>query len=158
MRTVFSIQRIAYGAMEPGTDTAVFSIPGARFSIMICYESVYPQLCRAFRLRGAEFFVNVTNDAWFGRSFAPYQHAAFLVMRAIENRVAIVRSANTGISGFVDPMGNWVQKSGIFSESILSARVPLMRRLTFYTRYGDIIVYVSYAVMVFLALKAIAKE
>ena len=157
-RTFFSIQRITYGAMESGKDTTVFSIPGARFSILICYESAYPQLCRAFRLRGGEFLVNVTNDAWFGRSFGPYQHAAFLVMRAVENRVAIVRSANTGISGFVDPMGNWVQKSGIFSEAILSARVPLMRRLTFYTRYGDVIVYVSYAVIGILAIKAIVKK
>ncbi|HEY8132692.1 MAG TPA: apolipoprotein N-acyltransferase, partial [Thermoanaerobaculia bacterium] len=157
-RTFFSIQRITYGAMESGKDATVFSIPGARFSVLICYESVYPQLCRAFRLRGAEVLVNITNDAWFGRSFAPHQHAAFLVMRAIENRMAIVRSANTGISGFVDPMGRWVQKSGIFSEAILSARVPLTRRLTFYTRHGDIVVYVSYAVLGFLAVKTVLKK
>jgi len=157
-RTFFSIQRITYGAMESGKDAVVFSIPAAKFSVLICYESVYPQLCRAFRLRGAEFLVNVTNDAWFGRSFAPYQHAAFLVMRAIENRMAIVRSANTGISGFVDPTGKWMQKSGLFSERILSARIPMTRSITFYTRHGDLVVYVSYAVLGFLAIKAVLKK
>ena len=157
-RTFFSIQRITYGAMEPGTDTTVFTMPGARFSIMICYESVYPQLARSFRLRGADFIVNVTNDAWFGRSFGPYQHAAFLVMRAIENRIAIVRAANTGISGFVDPMGRWTQKSAIFTDAILSSRIPLTRTRTFYTRFGDLIVYFSAAVVAFVVMKAALKK
>jgi apolipoprotein N-acyltransferase len=157
-RTFFSIQRITYGAMEPGTDATVFSIPGAKFSVLICYESVYPQLCRAFKLRGAEFLVNVTNDAWFGRSFAPYQHAAFLVMRAIENRMAVARAANTGISGFIDPMGRWIEKGDLFTERIFFAPVPLTRTVPFYARYGDLIVYVSYAVIGFLAVKAIVKK
>ena len=157
-RAFFSIQRITYGAMEPGKEATVFSIPGAKFSVMICYESVYPQLARAFRLRGAEFFVNVTNDAWFGRSFAPYQHAAFLVMRAIENRVAIARSANTGISGFVDPMGRWTQRSALFTDAILAGQIPLTRTMTVYTRFGDVIVYISSAVIAFFALKAILRK
>ena len=157
-RAFFSIQRITYGAMEPGQEATVLEIPGSKFAIMICYESVYPQLARAFRLRGAQFLVNVTNDAWFGRSFGPYQHASFLVMRAIENRIAIVRSANTGISGFVDPMGRWTQKSEIFTEAILSSSVPLTRSITVYTRLGDVIVYVSSAVIVFLIAKLILRK
>ena len=157
-RIFFSVQRITYGAMEEGTEATVFSIPDAKFSALICYESAFPQLSRAFRLRGAEFLVNVTNDAWFGRSFGPYQHAAFLVMRAIENRTAVVRSANTGISGFIDPMGRWHQRTALFTEAIVSERIPLTRTLTFYTRYGDLIVYVSYGVIGAFALKALLKK
>ena len=157
-RIFFSIQRITYGAMEEGTEATVFSIPDAKFSVLICYESAFPQLSRAFRLRGAEFLVNVTNDAWFGRSFGPYQHAAFLVMRAIENRTAVVRSANTGISGFIDPMGRWHQRTSLFTEANISERIPLTRTMSFYTRYGDLIVYVSYAVIGVFAVKALRKR
>ena len=157
-RTFFSIQRITYGAMESGKEATVFTLPDAKFSVLICYESVYPQLTRAFRLRGAQFLVNITNDAWFGRSFAPYQHAAFLVMRAIENRMAVARSANTGISGFVDPMGRWHQRTNLFTEAIISDRIPLTRTLSFYTRYGDLIVYISYAAMALIVMKALWKR
>jgi apolipoprotein N-acyltransferase len=85
---------------------------------------VYPQLARQFRLRGASFLANISNDAWFGRSFAPYQHASFLVLRAIENRTAIVRCGSTGISGFVDALGRWHQKTSIFSEATIHGIVP----------------------------------
>jgi apolipoprotein N-acyltransferase len=125
---------------------------------MICYESVYPQLSRALRLAGADFLVNITNDAWFGHSFAPYQHAAFLTLRAIENRTAIVRCGNTGISGFVDPLGRWHQKTGIFTEAIISDTIPLTIGLTFYTRFGDLIVYLSYAALALFFLFALRKH
>ena len=157
-RAFFSIQDVSYGAMDPGTDFTVFQLPGAKFSVMICYESVYPQLARQFRLAGANFLVNITNDAWFGRSFAPYQHAAFQVLRAIENRTAIVRCANTGISGFVDPWGRWQQKTAIFTETTLSQKVPVTGTLTFYTRHGDLVVYLSYAALGLFLLAALNKK
>ncbi|PYV75243.1 MAG: apolipoprotein N-acyltransferase [Acidobacteria bacterium] len=157
-RAFFSIQDVSYGAMDPGHEFTVFQIPGAKFSVMICYESVYPQLTRGFRLAGANFIVNITNDAWFGHSFAPYQHADFLVLRAIENRTAIVRCGNTGISGFVDPLGRWQQKTAIFTETIISQRVPVTDRLTFYTRFGDLVVYVSYGALGLFLLMALKKK
>jgi apolipoprotein N-acyltransferase len=144
--------------MDPGSDSTVFQIPGARFAVMICYESVYPQVARQFRLRGANFLVNITNDAWFGRSFAPYQHASFLVLRAIENRTAIVRCGNTGISGFVDVLGRWHQKTSIFSEAAIHGKVPVTSTLTFYTRYGDLIVNISYAALGIFFLAALKKK
>jgi apolipoprotein N-acyltransferase len=157
-RAFFPIQDISYGAMDPGHEFTVFQLPGAKFSVMICYESVYPQLTRGFRLAGANFIVNITNDAWFGQSFAPYQHAAFLVLRAIENRTAIVRCGNTGISGFVDPLGRWQQKTAIFTEATISQGVPVTDRLTFYTRFGDLIVYVSDAALGLFLLMALKKK
>jgi apolipoprotein N-acyltransferase len=146
-RPFFNIQDIVYGAMDSGDDPTVFTLPYAKFSVLICYESAFPQLSREFRLRGANFLVNITNDAWFGRSFAPYQHASFLVLRAIENRTAIVRCGNTGISGFLDPLGRWQQKTGLFVEATIAESIPLTNRLTFYTRFGDLIVYISYCVL-----------
>lgn len=157
-RAFFSIQDISYGAMDAGTEFTVFHLPGASFSVMICYESVYPQLSRKLRLVGSNFLVNITNDAWFGHSFAPSQHAAFLVLRAIENREAIVRCGNTGISGFVDPMGRWQQKTKIFTETIISQNVPVTDKLSFYTRFGDLIVYVSYAALGGFFLLALKKK
>ena len=157
-RPFFNIQDIVYGAMDPGDDPTVFSLPSAKFSVLICYESAFPQLSREFRLKGAKFLVNITNDAWFGRSFAPYQHASFLVMRAIENRIAIVRCGNTGISGFLDPLGRWHQKTALFAEATIADSVPLTSRLTLYTRFGDLMVYISYAILALYVLTAIGKK
>jgi apolipoprotein N-acyltransferase len=158
-RPLFNIQEIDYGAMDSGVDRTIFSLPGgAKFAAMICYESAFPQLSREFRLRGAQFLVNITNDAWFGRSFASYQHASFLVMRAIENRTAIVRCGNTGISGFLDPLGRWQQKTALFTEAVIAERIPLTSHLPFYTRFGDLIVYVSYGVLGLYILMALRKK
>jgi apolipoprotein N-acyltransferase len=159
-RAFFSIQDISYGAMDPGNDFKTFQLAdGTKFSTMICYESVYPQVSRSFRKAGARFLVNITNDAWFGHSFAPYQHASFLVMRAIENRTAIVRCGNTGISGFLDSHGRWQQKTPIFREAILAQPVLLAKgQLTFYTRHGDLIVYVSYIALGLFLVVAIRKK
>jgi len=157
-RPLFNIQDIVYGAMDSGVDRTIFRLPGAKFAVMICYESAFPQLSRDFRLRGANFLVNITNDAWFGRSFAPYQHASFLVLRAIENRTAIVRCGNTGISGFLDPLGRWEQKTALFTEMTIAASIPLTDRLTFYTRFGDLVVYISYCILGLYLLVAITKK
>lgn len=157
-RPFFNIQDIVYGAMDRGNERTVFRLPGAKFSVMICYESAFPQLSREFRLARANFLVNITNDAWFGRSFAPYQHASFLVLRAIENRTAIVRCGNTGISGFLDPLGRWQQKTALFTEAVIAESIPLTDRLTFYTRFGDLIVYISYGVLGLYLLIAVAKR
>ena len=84
---------------------AVRSSRSARSACSICYESIFPQRSREYRREGAKLIVNITNDAWFGKSLAPYQHEAHMALRAIENRVGIVRAANTGISGYIDPLG-----------------------------------------------------
>jgi len=157
-RSFFKIQDISYGAMDSGHDAKVFTLPRAKFSVLICYESAFPELSRTFRLRGSNFLVNITNDAWFGRSFAPYQHASFLVLRAIENRTAIVRCGNTGISGFLDPLGRWQQKTALNTEAVLAGTIPLTTQLTFYTRFGDLIVYVSFAALGLLVILALKKK
>ncbi len=105
---------------------------------LICYESIFPELARAMRLNGAQLLVNQTNDAWFGRTSAPYQHMAHLRFRAVENRLACARAANTGVSGFVLPSGRITQATGLFTPAVASARLPLMSQMTFFSRHGEI--------------------
>ncbi len=124
------------------------------FGALICYESLFPRLVRRMSTMGAEFLVNITNDAWFGRTTFPYQHAGFCVLRAIENRRAIVRCANTGISAFYDPLGRSSKRTELFRGTTESGTIPLMTGLTVYDRLGDAAVFASYAMFaafVFLA-------
>ncbi|MCB2192028.1 MAG: apolipoprotein N-acyltransferase [Deltaproteobacteria bacterium] len=105
---------------------------------LICYESIFPELARDMRLSGARLLVNQTNDAWFGRTSAPYQHMAHLRFRAVENRLACARAANTGVSGFVLPSGKVIKPTVLFRPAVVSANLPLMNEDTFYLRYGEI--------------------
>lgn len=114
---------------------------GIKVSAVICYEIIFPDLVRKFVDRGANVMTTVTNDAWFGRTSAPYQHFAMAVLRAVENRVPVARAANTGISGFIDSNGRILERSDIFIKTHLTSTVIPGRKKTFYTRYGDIFAY-----------------
>lgn len=103
---------------------------------LICFESIFPDISRKWVNNGANMLVNLTNDAWYGRSSAPYQSMAMTVYRAVETRRGLVRSANTGISGFVDPLGNVLASSEIFVFWAENSDIPLMTEKTFYTRGG----------------------
>ena len=86
---------------------------------------------------GADLLVNITNDAWFGRTGAPYQHFSMAAIRAVENRRTLVRAANTGISGFVDPTGRVPAATPLFKAEALKQKVPVLKTETIYSRYGD---------------------
>ncbi len=128
---------------SPGTNYQPFGILDQKISINICFEVVFPQLSREFCNRGATLLATITNDAWFGHTAAPYQHFAMSVMRAIENRRYIVRAANTGISGFVDPYGRILRTTDIFVPAALVGEVRWISERTFYTRFGDWLVYLG---------------
>ena len=119
----------------------IFPLAGAPFGTVICYEAVFPELFRGFVVDGATFMVNITNDAWFGRTSGPWQHLGMLPLRAVEHRVAIARAANTGVSAFVDSSGRIEPKLGLFERGILRHRVALRTRATLYTRLGDWVAY-----------------
>jgi len=106
-------------------------------AVPICYESVFPAINRRFIERGANLLAVITNDAWFGKTTAPYQHARIAVFRAIENRVAIARCANTGITCFIDRFGRLSNASPLFEQAIVCGEVALRAKETFYTRHGD---------------------
>ncbi len=125
-------------------DSAVLLPLGDRpVSTAICYEIVYPDLVRRFVAAGSQLLTTITNDAWFGETSAPYQHFAQASMRAIENGRYLVRAANTGISGVVDPYGRVVVQSGLFEPAVLVAPVVFQTATTLYTRTGDLFAYLS---------------
>jgi len=131
----------------PGQAYTLFQVSGARFGAPICWENMFPDLFRRFVRDGAQFMVSVTNEGFFGRTSAPYQTLAINVFRAVENRVAIVRAATTGVSGFINANGEIVERvrgsSGedLFVSGVLVWDVPLSNNKTFYTVYGDIFAY-----------------
>ena len=114
---------------------------------IICFESVFPDLARDLRRDGAEILVNLTNDAWFGRSFAPYQHAVFPTIRAIEERMPVARAANTGVSSLIDTHGRELARSAIFRDGVLVAELHYGAKTTFYTRHGPLVLPLSFAVV-----------
>ena len=107
--------------------------------VQICFEIIFPGLSRALAKNGAGMLVNLTNDAWFDRSSAAYQHFAMTVFRAVENRRVLVRCANTGISGFIDPVGRIIAQSGLFEDAVIQKQVPVLKQTTLYTRMGDVL-------------------
>src|SRR5262249_5862301 len=125
-----------------GRSETIFPLPGAPFGTVICYEIIFPEHFRAFVAGGASFMVNITNDAWFGRTSGPWQHLAMLSLRAVEHRVGIARSANTGISAFVEPTGRVAQMLPLLERGVLRGRVPLRSGVTLYTRLGDWLAYI----------------
>src|SRR5256885_4436832 len=90
------------GGFGKGRGLPLYPAAIGKFGVLICYESIFEDLARSYRRRGADFLVTITNDAWYGRTAGPYQHASHLVLRAIESRMGIARAANDGISEFID--------------------------------------------------------
>jgi apolipoprotein N-acyltransferase len=132
---------VAVGDFVPGKEHVVMNTPFARIGNLICYEIVFPGFVREFVEKGADVLVTITNDAWFGRTSAPYQHFSMAVFRAVENRVPVIRSANTGISGFIDDRGRILNSSAIFTETSLTEEVMIGGSKSFYTRYGDMFAF-----------------
>jgi len=143
---------------SPGTNYNLFSVNGKKFGMHICFEVVFPQLSREFCKRGASLLTTITNDAWFGKSSAPYQHFAMAVMRSIENRRYLVRCANTGISGIVDPYGRILKTTPIYVEAETTGEVQWVDEQTFYTRCGDVIVYLAIAITLIAILFSLRVE
>jgi apolipoprotein N-acyltransferase len=138
-----------------GQEYTVMAIPQGKFSVVICFEIIFPNLIRQFIKRGGEFLVNITNDAWFGRSAASYQHISMGAFRAVENRIFVVRAANTGISAIIEPSGRIVNPTKLFVRTMVRGRIwPKEGTNTFYTTYGDIFAYLC---IIGVAVALIAK-
>lgn len=125
------------GDFKPGKRGSTIPWRDLRIGMQICYEIIFPNLSRRMVQNGADLLVNITNDAWFGRTGAPYQHFSMAAIRAVENRRTLVRAANTGISGFVDPTGRVPAATPLFKAEALKQKVPVLKTETIYSRYGD---------------------
>ncbi len=134
--------KLEYGVTDytPGSGTTIFTA-GKRFSPLICYEVIFPDIARERANGGAEYLVNITNDSWYQSSAMPYQHFSMLAFRAVETRLNIARAANTGISGYVNYKGEIAAATQIFEKTKLSFAMPVIpKRSTLYMRIGDIFV------------------
>ena len=135
------------GGYMPGSEFTIFEHPEFRFAVTICWENIFPDMVRRFVQNGAQFIVNIANEAWFGKTAAPYQFLSMSVFRAVENRVFVVRCANTGISCFIDPRGRIVDRvknkegEDIFVRGVVTASIVPQDSKTLYTQYGDWIVW-----------------
>lgn len=155
LRKVFTFLEtiVPIGEVSRGREYTVLSLPAgdasspARFSVLICFEDLFPELSRGFVRQGARFLVNITNDAWYKKTSSAYQHFQASVFRAVENRVCLVRAANTGVSGFIAPSGKIISlvrdRKGetLFVDGYATCPVPSdAHGLTFYTRRGDVFI------------------
>lgn len=129
----------------PGEEPVLLPIGDHLASTAICYEVIYPNLIRRFVRNGSELLTTITNDAWYGRSSAAYQHWDQASMRAIEQGRYLARAANTGISGFVDPYGRIMTKTELFKEEIVVRDVRFLNARTIYNRIGDLAAWLSAA-------------
>jgi len=126
------------GDFVPGETARVLPAGGIKLGTMICYEAIFPDIARRYVANGARIMVNITNDAWFGRSSAPYQHLAMAAFRAVETRTPLVRAANTGITAFVDQNGHIKTMTGLFTEDYRIVTVVPGSGESLYLRIGDL--------------------
>ncbi len=121
----------------PGTTVETFPFKGHQLGVMICYEDIIPRFTRRLADKDPNVIINVTNDAWFGKTSEPAHHLALATFRAIENRLWLVRSTNTGISAFVDSAGRIVGATDLDNPEVLVRDVPMLQSNTIYRSLGD---------------------
>jgi apolipoprotein N-acyltransferase len=136
----FFVNRIVEGMGDliAGTEQTLFNVKGARLGTLICYETVFPYLTRRDVKKGADILVNITNDAWYGQSSAPYQLLAMAVMRSVENKVPMIRVANTGISAIISPTGRIIAPTSLFARDTEVEDVGWRESYTVYSAVGDL--------------------
>lgn len=140
----------------PGTEFSLADLARTKAATFICYEAIFPDHVREFVARGAGLLVNITNDGWYGRTSAPYQHLAMAAFRAVENERWLVRAANTGFTAVVDPRGRVLEKTALFERTVVVREVPVTTRLTPYARFGDVFAWACLGGAVALTASALA--
>jgi apolipoprotein N-acyltransferase len=126
------------GDLIPGSEQTLFDFKGAKLGILICYESIFPNLTRREVNEGADVLVNITNDAWYGESSAPYQVLAMAALRSVETKVPMVRVANTGFTALIEPSGRITNRTPLFKRGTTIVDVSWRPVRTLYTIVGDL--------------------
>jgi apolipoprotein N-acyltransferase len=148
---------VGVGDFTPGDRITPLVTAKGKVGVLVCFEGIFPELSRQYVREGAGVLVNVTNDAWYGRSSAPYQHLSMSVFRAVENRVPLVRAANTGITAIIDKHGSINRSTGLFEEAFLNGEVRPGPGGSFYTRFGDVFALLCLAVSLVIAVAGFRK-
>jgi apolipoprotein N-acyltransferase len=140
------------GHFTPGDHVRPVVLDGVRMSLLVCYEDVLPSFTRRVVAEGdPHLLVNLTNDAWYGDTHEPWIHLALAKFRAVEHHRALVRSTNSGVSAFVDPVGRVIAHSQVFTREELDARLPLLTGHTLYETVGDRWAWLFVAIALYLA-------
>jgi len=148
----------AVSAFSPGTRVTMLPVEGHMVSTAICYEVTYPSLQREAVRQGSEMLTTITNDAWYGNSSAAYQHFEMAAMRAIEEGRYLVRAANTGISGIIDPYGRILIRTNLFETVAVVGEARFVQAKTVYATIGDLAAQLSAAVVVVALAFALSKR
>ena len=135
---------VAAGDFSSGPGHSPVASDSGKIGVLICFEGVFPEITNETVREGAEVLVNITNDAWYNRTSAPFQHFAFYVFRAVETDRYLLRAANTGISAVIDPRGRVLARTGLFEECVLNGSFSLRHGETIYVRYGDYFVFLCF--------------
>ncbi|KAF0220154.1 MAG: apolipoprotein [Geobacteraceae bacterium] len=146
------------GDFSPAAAITPLNTGKAVIGVLVCFEGIFPELSRAYVRAGSRLLVNISNDAWYKRSSAPYQHLSMTVFRAVENRVPLVRATNTGISAIIDSRGHIRRMTPIFEEAVLTGEVRLGEGNTIYNRYGDFFAGSCLALTGIIAVMAFRKR
>jgi apolipoprotein N-acyltransferase len=148
----------ASGTLGTQEERSVMKVDSIAIAPIICYESDYGEYVTEFVLNGANILSIITNDAWWGDTPGHQQHFHYARLRAVENRRSIIRSANTGISGVIDPYGK-VQASLPYGvDGRIDEEVQLYSNLTFFTKYGDVLGRLCLLLVVYLFLVSKVKK
>ncbi len=142
------IKKIVVGDHDfmPGEKGKTIKWNNCNLGIQICFETIFPEIAGKMAKNNADIFLNITNDTWFGNSDAPYRHFEIAVFRAVENKKSLVRSANSGISGAIDPLGRIIATTPLFEEAAETYTVPILKKKTLYARCGDFFAIICIAV------------
>ncbi len=147
------------GSFSRGTEFSVYDYGGLKVSPLICFDGTFSENVRGFVLNGADLLVSITNDAWFGKSSAAFQHNSFYFFRAIESGRTIVRAANIGVSGYILPDGSAPLQTPLFKRLVLNIKVPIYKIDTFYNRYGNLFLWLMLAwIPIFIGLSVLLRK
>lgn len=166
-KLLFFIEKFTHGIGDftPGKGVMTLNIKAGgseavnlSFGPLICYEAIFPDLVRQFVKKGANVLVNITNDGWYGKTSAPYQHLSAVAFRSVENGVYTLRAANTGVTAIIDPLGRIVKETEIFEEAFITGQISISQKKTFYTRYGDLFAMAISVLVIFLLVISIKSK
>jgi len=161
MRRFFPfIGKLVAGVGDFGTGKGYYPLlmDDRKVGVLICYEAIFPESSLAYKRMGAGMLVNITNDAWFGRSSAPYQHLSMTAFRAVENRLYVLRAANTGISAIIDPTGKILSHTDLFIRTALKGKAKFIDKGTYYMAYGDAFVYLCLISLLLILLNPFMRR
>lgn len=128
---------VGIGDFTPGKMAVPLDIGRTKIGTLVCYEAIFPELARMYVNAGARVLVNITNDAWFGNSSAPYQHLSIAAFRAIETRTPLIRAANTGITAIIDQNGHIRNMTGLFVKGFRTGEIKAGIGNSIYLKTGD---------------------